>query len=113
MFSRPRCGGVRLGVLGSRLLVVVVLALAYSPTASRAGEFAVEDRPAPTSVHEMQGSLERGFEKKPDRPVGPFRPWLGTLPPFLRDTHLGLGLRTYYFDRANTEDPRRRTALLS
>jgi hypothetical protein len=99
MFSQAR----RRTVVWARLLAAFLLASAYSPTASQANESAVQDRPAPTSVEGMQGSLARGFEKKPDRPVGPFRHWLRTLPPFLRDTHLGAHLRTYYFDRANTD----------
>ena len=44
---------------------MLLLASILSPTAGRASESAVQDRPAPTSVHEMQGSLERGLEKKP------------------------------------------------
>jgi hypothetical protein len=87
----------------ARLLLLLLLLSTHAPVASRAGEAAVEDRPAPTSVEEMQGSLERGLEKKPDRPVGPFRHWLRTLPPFLRDTQLDLKVRTYYFDRTNTD----------
>jgi hypothetical protein len=99
MFSQAR----RCTVIGARLLAVLLLAWAHSPTASRADESAVQDQPAPTSVEEMHGSLKRGFERKPDRPVGPFRHRLRTLPPFLRDTHLGVHLRTYYFDRDNTD----------
>jgi hypothetical protein len=93
----------RCTMFGLRLLVVLLVASAYAPAAVRAGEFAVEDRPAATSVEGMEGSLERGLAEKPDRPVGPFRHRLRTLPPFLRDTRLGLRLRTYYFDRANVD----------
>jgi hypothetical protein len=85
------------------MLAALLLASVHCPAASRAGESAVEDRPAPASVEEMEGSLERDLEDKPDRPVRPFRHWLSTRPPFLRDSHLDLKLRTYYFDRTKTD----------
>jgi hypothetical protein len=83
--------------------VVLLLVSVHTPTASRADESAVEDQPAPASVEEMEGSLDKGLEEKPDPSVRPFRSWLRTLPPFLSDTHLDLKFRTYYFDRTKTD----------
>jgi len=85
------------------MLVVLLLASVHIPAASRAAESEVEDQPAPASVEEMEGALEKGLEEKPDPFVRPFRRWLRTLPPFLSDTHLDLKFRTYYFDRTQTD----------
>jgi hypothetical protein len=91
------------------MLAALLLASVHCPVASHARESAVEDQPAPASVEEMEGSLERDLEEKPDRPVGPFRHWMSTRPPFLRDSHLDLKLRTYYFDRTNTDGSEQET----
>jgi len=93
---------------GPRLIVLLLLA---TPQASFAAESAVDDRPAPTSVEEMSGTADRGFEKRQAKPAGPFRQWLHTRTqaPFLRDTELELGFRTYYFARKNEDGSREET----
>ena len=73
MFWRARRRGVGVGGLAPPVFAVLLLAMVLGPPPSQGNESAVQDRPAPSSVEGMQGSLARGFEKKPDRPAGPFR----------------------------------------
>jgi hypothetical protein len=82
------------------------------------GQESVLDRgPAPESVLELNSPLDIPF-----LPLAPvpwvfttlrdsiresLRPQLDTLPPFFRDTQVGLNLRMYYFDRENHVSPSR------
>jgi hypothetical protein len=74
-------------------------------------ESGLDRGPAPDSVFKLHSPLDTHF--LPPTPVpGVFttlrdrlreslKPQLETLPPFLRDTQVGLNLRLYYFDREN------------
>jgi len=80
------------------------------------GQESVLDRgSSPESVHELNSPLDIPF-----LPLAPFplaftalrdsiraslKPELETLPPFFRDTQVGLNLRMYYFDRENHVSP--------
>ena len=80
------------------------------------GQESVLDRgPAPESVRELNSPLDIPF-----LPLAPFpwafttlrdsireslKPQMETLPPFFRDTQVGLNLRMYYFDRDNHVTP--------
>jgi hypothetical protein len=77
--------------------------VAFIATPLWAANGMVEEEPIPSSVDEMTTSIERTYEKKPERPG--FFPWLKVqlqdTPPFFRDTQLSLRLRTVYLDRTN------------
>jgi hypothetical protein len=82
---------------------VVVLAVAVP---LRAQEDIDTEEPIPSSVDEIVSPMDRLGEMKLVRPG--FFPWLKEqlkgYPPFLRDTTLGLNLRTYYRRRGNPDD---------
>jgi hypothetical protein len=63
------------------------------------------EEPIPSSVDEVVSPMDRLAEKKPVRPG--FFPWLKEQlkdsPPFLRDTTLGLNLRSFYMRRTNPD----------
>jgi len=69
----------------------------------RAQEDIDTEEPIPSSVDEIVAPMDRLAEKKPVRP-GVF-PWLKEqlkgYPPFLRDTTIGLNLRSFYLRRSN------------
>ena len=99
------------------LCLFLVFLYLFSTGASLSwGQESVLDRgPAPDSVHELNSPLDIPF-----LPLAPFplaftalrdsiraslKPELETLPPFFRDTQVGLNLRMYYFDRENHVSP--------
>ena len=101
---QPRRRGLR--------IVLVLWALCDIGAPLSWGQESVLDRgPSPDSVFELHSPLDIPF-----LPLAPFplaftalrdsirdslKPQLETLPPFFRDTQLGLNLRLYYFDREN------------
>jgi hypothetical protein len=99
------------------LCLFLVFLYLFSTGASLSwGQESLLDRgPAPDSVHELNSPLDIPF-----LPLAPFplaftalrdsiraslKPELETLPPFFRDTQVGLNLRMYYFDRENHVSP--------
>ena len=97
-------------------LVLVLLYLCGTGVHLSWGQESVLDRgPAPESVHALNSPLDIPF-----LPLAPFslaftalrdslreslKPELEPLPPFFRDTQVGLNLRMYYFDRENHVAP--------
>jgi outer membrane porin, OprD family len=97
-------------------IVLVLLYLCGTGAHLSWGQESVLDRgPSPDSVHELNSPLDIPF-----LPLAPFplaftalrdrireslKPELDTLPPFFRDTQVGLNLRMYYFDRENHVAP--------
>jgi hypothetical protein len=80
------------------------------------GQESVLDRgPSPDSVRELNSPLDVAFlplapvpwalTALKDRLHASLKPQLETLPPFFRDTQLGMNLRMYYFDRENHVQP--------
>ncbi len=71
----------------------------------RAQEDVDTEEPIPSSVDEIVSPMDRLGEIKPVRPG--FFPWLKeqlkTYPPFVRDTTLGLNLRSFYMRRSNPD----------
>lgn len=97
-------------------IVLVLLYLCGTGAHLSWGQESVLDRgPSPDSVFELNSPLDIPF-----LPLAPFplaftalrdrireslKPELDTLPPFFRDTQVGLNLRMYYFDRENHVAP--------
>ena len=97
-------------------IFLVLLSLCGAGAHLSWGQESVLDRgPAPDSVFELNSPLDIPF-----LPLAPFpmaftalrdsfreslKPQLETLPPFFRDTQVGLNLRMYYFDRENHVSP--------
>jgi hypothetical protein len=97
-------------------IVLVLLYLCGTGAHLSWGQESVLDRgPSPDSVFELNSPLDIPF-----LPLAPFplaftalrdsireslKPQLETLPPFFRDTQVGLNLRMYYFDRENHVAP--------
>jgi hypothetical protein len=80
------------------------------------GQESVLDRgPSPDSARELNSPMDIpflplaplpwAFTRVRDRLHESVKPQLETLPPFFRDTQLGLNLRMYYFDRENEVEP--------
>ena len=102
-----------IGLLGFRVRerrvargVVCACTLALLATASSfAGERELEDAPPPTSIEEIEASLEQAYPEPKVRPS--LFPWVRRqvqrLPRFLEDSQLQLRYRTYYLrqDRVN------------
>jgi hypothetical protein len=94
---------------GGLCIVLVLLYLCGTGAHLSWGQESVLDRgPSPDSVFELHSPLDIPF-----LPLAPFplaftalrdsireslKPQLETLPPFFRDTQVGLNLRMYYFD---------------
>lgn len=90
----------RLSRLASALAFALVLV--SGPGAFAADESTLLDEPPPRTVQEDSGALARAFEDPPPRDPALFpriQQSLAELPPFLRDTELGVDFRTYYFRR--------------
>ena len=78
-------------------------------------ESVLDHGPSPDSVRELEQSAGHSFSaarpapwaftRLRDRLHESLKPQLETLPPFFRDTQLGLNLRMYYFDRENHVAP--------
>lgn len=81
----------------------LTLMLFMAPSAL-AGEGELDDAPAPKSIGEIQGALERAYPAPVSRPS--LFPWIGEqfeeLTPFLADTQFYLRYRSYYFHRDRT-----------
>ena len=104
-----------IGLLGFRVRerrvargVVCACTLALLATASSfAGERELEDAPPPTSIEEIEGSLEQAYPEPEVRPS--LFPWVRRqvqrLPRFLEDSQLQLRYRTYYLRQDFTYGP--------
>ena len=103
---------------GGLFIFLVLLSLCGTGVQLSWGQESVLDRgPAPESVHALNSPLDIPF--LPLAPVpwlfttlrdslrANLKPQLETLPPFFRDTQVGLNLRMYYFDRENHLAPPR------
>jgi hypothetical protein len=98
--SRLRRFGVRVRNVACGVACALALAAAAVP-ASFAAERELEEEPAPSSVEEIEGLLEKAYPEPEVRPS--LFPWIREkaeqLPPFLADTKLYLRYRTYYLRR--------------
>jgi hypothetical protein len=99
----PLACGVR-GMIVARVAVCALAGMLFATPSAFAGEQELEEAPAPTSIEEMTGALERAYPAPELRPS--LFPWIGNqvqdLPPFLADTKLYLRYRSYYFRRDRT-----------
>jgi hypothetical protein len=97
-------------------IVLVLLYLCGTGVHLSGGQESVLDRgPAPESVLELNTPLDIPFLPLAPLPLAftalrdslraSLKPELETLPPFLRDSQVGLNLRLYYFDRENHVAP--------
>lgn len=87
--------------ISSAAIVLVMLLWWCAPVMAQ--EAISQEEPAPSSVDQITTPMERTFKEKPLLPTR--FPWikeqLKDTPPFLRDTTLGLNVRSYYFYRDN------------
>lgn len=83
--------------------LIIALLVAAGSTPSLAADSPHEDEPPPDSATDLRGSLEGAMDPKPVPPKTRLWHRARTLTPFLRDTQLSLKLRSYYFDRTNTD----------
>jgi hypothetical protein len=101
---------------GGFFILLVLLTLCGTGAHLSWGQESVLDRgPAPDSVFELNSPLDipflplapvsLAFTALRDRIRESLKPELETLPPFFRDTQVGLNLRMYYFDRENHVAP--------
>ena len=92
--------GVRRVVLVESIIIIagILMVLAVF-TESRAEDEASLELPPPATVEETVSPMEMSFYERLRPP--PVTDWLKEklkdMPPFIRDTHLNLQLRTYYF----------------
>lgn len=73
---------------------------------SQSAEYIRAEEPAPASVQQLQDRVKRAVtETKVEvgRPPPRLKEWLKDLPPFVRDTRLGIKPRTYYLDQNNLD----------
>ena len=84
------------------MMLAIIVAVPSRLYATEAA-YILEENPHPSSADEIKGPLSSSFIIK--RLRGPFFPILKEklqeLPPFLRDTKLGINFRTFEFDRDN------------
>jgi hypothetical protein len=94
----------------THLAALVVLVL-MPRVALAADEYRLREEPPPRSIEEDKPPLERTFEAPEERDQGllprlvpAMEEALSDLPPFLRDTRLGVDFRTYYFRRRTNDN---------
>ncbi|MCZ6564792.1 MAG: hypothetical protein O6852_01460, partial [Gammaproteobacteria bacterium] len=89
-------------VLVDAIILFLIMAVPSSLYATEAA-YILDENPHPSSADEIKGPLSSSFLLK--RLKGPFFPILKEklqdLPPFFRDTKLGVNFRTFDFDRDN------------
>ena len=104
----PKAASQRVSrALAAQAAAVVWLTLTLgTPWAGWASESDLRDRPAPETAEELTGPLGRAFEAraKEETMFPRLKEALKDLPPFFRDTSLGLHVRTYYFNSRSTGD---------
>ncbi|HIF52143.1 MAG TPA: outer membrane porin, OprD family [Thiotrichaceae bacterium] len=90
----------------TRLLCVASIfsfVMSISPNLYAEPKYVLDEKPHPSSADKIKGALSSSFII--ERLKGPFFPILKeklqNLPPFFRDTKLGLNFRTFNFDRDN------------
>ena len=91
---KPGMAGPRRSASKSMLFLatgISFLALLLWGSATVRAQEASEDKPTPSTVHEVVNPMDRSFEKEPPREV-PEKP----THPFFRDQKLDLNLRTFY-----------------
>src|SRR5262249_446447 len=97
-------------------IVLVLLYLCSTGAHLSWGQESVLDRgPEPASVFELNSPLDVPFLPLAPIPLAftalqgslreSLKPQLETLPPFFRDTQLGVNVRLFYFDRENHVSP--------
>jgi outer membrane OprD family porin len=86
----------------SILLPILLIAIPINIFAAEAA-YVLDEKPHPDSAKDIKGPLSSSFIKK--RLEGPLFPGLKDklqdLPPFFKDTKLGINIRTFDFDRDN------------
>ena len=90
----------------SRILVLAPLLLALAASSARAQEVNRGEAPTSSTVEDMNGAIEGGFEdEEVSEPRFPrLSRAIASLPPFLRDTELSFSSRTYYWDHWRADE---------
>jgi hypothetical protein len=90
--------------IGTRSTACALALLLLAAPSAFAGEGELDDAPAPKSIKEIKGALERSYPAPASRPS--LFPWISEqteeLTPFLADTQFYLRYRSYYFHRDRT-----------
>src|SRR5215831_17800011 len=115
MSTMPRASLHEKGSRGFFLFLALFYLLSSGVHLSWGQESVLDRGPSPDSVLELNSPLDipflplapvpLAFTALRDRIRESLKPQLETLPPFFRDTQVGLNLRMYYIDRENHVAP--------
>jgi outer membrane porin, OprD family len=85
-----------------KIFLIIIFSMPFTLYAAGAS-YILDEEPHPASADEITGPLSNTFvEERPETPFFPIlKKILRELPPFFRDTRLGMNFRTYDFDRNN------------